>query len=134
MKYHSLFSDGGSRGNPGTAGAGFVLYDENNNEIFAGKHYLGTATNNHAEYMALLLGLQKAYEMGIKSLDCFLDSELIVRQLSGQYRVKHTDLKSLFEHVIQQKNNFEHVSFCHIPRAKNKRADMLANEAMDEKK
>ncbi|QQS59214.1 ribonuclease HI family protein [Candidatus Peregrinibacteria bacterium] len=129
---YSLFSDGGSRGNPGNAGAGFVLLDASGNEISAGKKYLGRATNNIAEYTALILGLQKAQEMGIFSLNCFLDSELIVRQLSGQYRVKHPDLKPLFLEVQKRAYFFKSISFLHVPRAQNKRADQLANEAMDE--
>jgi ribonuclease HI len=130
----SLFSDGGSRGNPGPAGAGFALFDEKNTEIFAGKKFLGIATNNVAEYNALILGIEKAIEMGGKNLSCFLDSELIVKQLNGEYRVKHPDMKPLFAQVQTLKNHFQSVSFTHVRREKNKRADELANHAMDSKK
>lgn len=128
-----LFSDGGSRGNPGPAGAGFVLYDEKNNELFVGKKFLGIATNNVAEYMALILGLKEAHKLGGKTLKCFLDSELIVKQLNGEYRVKHPDMKPLFAQVQSLLPSFDSISFVHVRREKNKRADQLANEAMDEK-
>lgn len=130
----SLFSDGGSRGNPGPAGAGFVLYNEKNEEIFAGKKFLGVTTNNVAEYKALILGLKKAHEIGGKNIKSFLDSELIVKQLHGQYRVKHPDMKPLFAQVQSLISHFESVIFTHVRREKNKRADTLANEAMDEGK
>jgi len=128
----SLYSDGGSRGNPGKSGAGFVFYDEKNQEYFAGKKYLGVATNNVAEYSALVLGLQKAEEMGIKSLSCFLDSELIVKQLHGIYRVKKPELKIFFNQVKSLMASFQEISFSHVRREKNTRADQLANQAMDE--
>lgn len=126
-----LYSDGGSRGNPGIAGAGFVLYKENKEELFAGKKHLGQVTNNVAEYTALILGMQKAEELGAKSLTCFLDSELVVKQLNGQYKVKHPDMKPLFARVKKLSENFDDIAFLHIPREKNKRADALANQAMD---
>ncbi len=126
-----LYSDGGSRGNPGKSGAGFVLLDEDKQEFVAGKKYLGIATNNVAEYTALILGLEKAQELKITCINCFLDSELIVKQLNGQYKVKHPDMKPLFKKVKNLSESFKSVSFTHIPRNKNKRADELANEAMD---
>lgn len=129
-----LFSDGGSRGNPGPAGAGFALYDETGAEIFGGKKFLGVATNNVAEYKALIFGLEKAHEIGGKNIKSFLDSELIVKQLHGQYRVKHPDMKPLFAQVQSLISHFESVIFTHVRREKNKRADTLANEAMDEGK
>lgn len=129
-----LFSDGGSRGNPGIAGAGFVLFDENRNEIFAGKQFLGIQTNNFAEYTALFLGIEKARELGIQKLSCFLDSELVVKQLNGIYRMKNPDLKVIFDKIMMQKKDFEFISFAHVYREKNKRADALANESMDTRK
>ncbi len=129
-----LFSDGGSRGNPGPAGAGYALFDAHRNEIFGGKKFLGTTTNNVAEYTALILGLRKAHELEVKSIDCFLDSELIVKQLNGHYKVKHPDMKILFARVLELKKGFEKITFSHVPREDNKRADQLANEAMDEGK
>ncbi len=126
-----LFSDGGSRGNPGPAGAGFVLYNEKREELLTGNNFLGIATNNVAEYTELILGLQKAQELGTKNIECFLDSELIVKQLNGEYRVKHPDMKPLFSQVKTLSSSFKSISFTHVRREKNKRADKLANEAMD---
>ncbi len=126
-----LYSDGGSRGNPGIAGAGFVIVDEKGVVLANGKKFLGIATNNVAEYSALILGLEQAQKMEIKILRCRLDSELIVRQLNGQYRVKHPDMKPLFGKVQNLVGVFEKVSFEHIPREQNKFADKLANQAMD---
>lgn len=126
-----LYSDGGSRGNPGIAGAGFVLFDPTGQEIARGKRFLGQATNNFAEYMALILGLESALKNGITDLACLLDSELIVKQQLGLYRVKHPDLKPLHEEVGRLKQRFGIIEFRHIPREKNKLADRLANEAMD---
>jgi ribonuclease HI len=127
-----LYSDGGSRGNPGRAGAGYVLLDEKGEELFVGKKYIGEATNNVAEYTALILGIQKAQALGATALDCFLDSELVVRQLRGQYKVKHPDMKPLYAKAISLSDSFKNITFTHVPREQNKRADALANEAMDE--
>ena len=126
-----LYCDGGSRGNPGPAGAGFVIYDKTHKEVCVGKKFLGETTNNVAEYTALLLGLNKAKECGIQHLSCFLDSELVVKQLHGEYRVKHPNIKPLFARVQALLPQFSDISFSHIPRSKNARADSLANEAMD---
>jgi ribonuclease HI len=132
-KKYALYTDGGSRGNPGPSGAGYVIYDENNKELYCGKKFLGTATNNTAEYAALLLGLEFSRQLRIKNIDCFLDSDLIVKQLNGVYRVKHPNIVPLFEKVKNALQSFEHISFTHVRREKNKRADGLANEAMDRK-
>lgn len=129
-----LFTDGGSRGNPGIAGAGYAITDTEGNVIMTGKKYLGTATNNVAEYSALILGLESVKKLEAKDVHCLLDSELIVRQLNGQYRVKHPDMKPLYEQVQELIKQFENVKFEHIPRERNALADKLANEAMDIRK
>jgi ribonuclease HI len=127
----TLYSDGGSRGNPGIAGAGFVLFDERQTELARGCKPLGIATNNFAEYQALILGLKAAAGAGVTELICLLDSELIVKQQLGIYRVKHPDLKPLHAEVGMLGKRFAKIGFRHIPREQNKLADRLANEAMD---
>jgi ribonuclease HI len=139
MNHFFLNTDGGSRGNPGVAGCGAVLYDEHEKEVANGKRALGTTTNNVAEYEAVLLGLEVA-ERYISShatlpyhLTIRMDSELVCKQLRGEYRVKDAKLIPLFARLrtlLSQK--FPRVSFVHVRREKNKRADELANEAMDE--
>ncbi len=126
-----LFTDGASRGNPGQAGAGSVLLDSNGQEIAGRSLYLGRCTNNVAEYRALILGLQTAAEFGCSQLDIFLDSQLIVRQVLGQYKVKHPDLKPLFQEVKSLLAGVDNWKISHVPRAENKRADELANRGID---
>lgn len=125
-----LYTDGGARGNPGPAGIGYVLEFENGREIPHGE-YLGEMTNNQAEYRALLAGLKRAKQAGVAELECRLDSELVVRQLTGEYRVRDADLKPLFAEIMSLSATFEKISFAHVPREKNKRADKLVNEALD---
>jgi len=127
-----LFTDGASRGNPGEAGAGIVLVDEHDQELYASGTYLGQCTNNVAEYQALLLGLNEARKHGGEKISIFLDSELIVRQILGQYQVKDAKLKPLFQKVKNALSGFESYTVKHVPRAQNKRADQLANQGIDE--
>ena len=127
----SLYTDGASRGNPGLAGAGMVLLDADGQEIAAKSAYLGRCTNNVAEYKALLLGLELARQAGCAKLAVYLDSELIVRQLNGIYKVKNAALKPLYEQARQLLQSFAEVSVTHVVRAKNKRADELANQGID---
>lgn len=128
-----LFTDGASRGNPGEAGAGSVLLDSDDRELAARSRYLGQCTNNVAEYKALVLGLQSALELGCARLEIFLDSQLIVRQIQGQYKVKHPALKPLFEEVKGLLAKVKNWSITHVPREQNKRADELANLGIDAK-
>ncbi len=128
-----LFTDGASRGNPGDAGAGIVLLDDDNRELVARSLYLGSSTNNVAEYKALILGLQTAVELGCRRLAIFLDSQLIVRQILGLYKVKNVGLKPLFNEVKSLLASIDNWSIDHIPRKQNKRADELANRGIDEK-
>ena len=127
----TLYTDGASRGNPGLAGAGMVLLDADGREIAAKSAYLGKCTNNVAEYKALLLGLELARQAGCEKLTVYLDSELVVRQLSGIYKVKNAALKPLYEQARQLLRSFAEVSVAHVVRAKNKRADELANQGID---
>eukprot|EP00547_Thalassionema_nitzschioides_P008667 CAMPEP_0194228794 /NCGR_PEP_ID=MMETSP0156-20130528/43557_1 /TAXON_ID=33649 /ORGANISM="Thalassionema nitzschioides, Strain L26-B" /LENGTH=424 /DNA_ID=CAMNT_0038961315 /DNA_START=141 /DNA_END=1416 /DNA_ORIENTATION=+ len=124
--------DGGSRGNPGLSGAGMVLYDDKHQEVWCGWKFLDyEATNNDAEYTGLILGLKCALSLGITSLRVEGDSELIVRQLEGRYRIKSPRLQELWGESKELISKFNDVKIRHIPRAKNKRADELANQAMD---
>lgn len=126
-----IFTDGGARGNPGPAGIGAVLYDEDKKVVAEISRFLGVATNNQAEYKALISALNKATDLGAKDIECYLDSELVVKQLKREYKVKSPELAPLFLDVHNLSLNFKHISYTHIPREKNKEADRLANEAMD---
>ena len=126
-----IFSDGGARGNPGPAGIGAVLYDQEKNKVAENSKYLGETTNNQAEYKALIAELKKAKELEAKEVKCFLDSELVVKQLNREYRVKHKDLAPLFLEVYNLSQYFSSIEFVHVPREKNVEADRLANLAMD---
>lgn len=130
-----LYTDGGSRGNPGPAGAGAVLYNQETNEVVAEiSEYLGVQTNNVAEYTALLLALQQAKELEAERVHCRLDSELIVKQMNGEYKVKNEHLAKLFVQIWNLRQQFVDVTFEHVRREKNKVADQLANDAMDRNK
>ena len=126
-----IFSDGGARGNPGPAGVGAVIYSDNGEVLAEVSEYLGIATNNQAEYKALIFALKRAKEMGAKKIMCYLDSELVVKQLNREYKVKNKDLAPLFLEVHNLSINFKNISYHHIPREENKAADKLANIAMD---
>lgn len=130
-----IFTDGGARGNPGPAGAGAALYD-GEREVATISKFLGTATNNVAEYEALRLALERARAVFgspiSRDVSVYMDSELIVKQMKGEYRVKDAKLKVLHKKITSLLDeSFSHVSFFHIPREKNARADELANQAMD---
>ena len=127
-----LYSDGASRGNPGQAGVGIAILDGQGNELVGTGKYLGQCTNNEAEYRALLLGLDKCSMFGSGRLKVHLDSELIVKQIHGDYKVKHPNLKPLFQQVMQKLSRFASFSVTHVRREKNQRADELANRAIDE--
>lgn len=127
------FSDGGARGNPGPAGIGAVLYNEKNELLEELSFYLGETTNNQAEYRALIMALEKAQALGATEMECYLDSELVVKQLNREYKVKNQDLAPLFLKVHNISLAFKKISFHHVPREKNSVADGLANRAMDRK-
>ncbi len=126
-----IFSDGGARGNPGPAGIGAIIYNEDKQVVAEVSNFLGVATNNQAEYQALIAALQKATSLGASEVACYLDSELVVRQLNREYKVKNQELAPLFLQVYNLSLGFKKISFHHIPREQNKEADRLANEAMD---
>ena len=133
MKYDKLiiFTDGGARGNPGPAGIGCVLLDEPGNVVAEISEYIGETTNNQAEYKALLAGLTKAKELGAEKIEVFLDSELVVKQINREYRVKDKGLAPLFVKVYNLTLGFKKIVFSHIRREKNELADKLVNLALD---
>ncbi len=128
---YRLFTDGASRGNPGQAGAGAVLLSPHGDELIARSAYLGACTNNVAEYRALILGLDEALRLGCAELSIALDSELIVRQIQGRYKVKNESLLPLFQQVQERLSRLRKWSIKHVPRAQNSRADQLANQGID---
>jgi len=130
MKKGTLYTDGGSRGNPGPAALGFELTVGKQKPIAVGR-YIGSTTNNQAEYQALIAGLKRARKEKVTHLKCYLDSELIVKQISREYRVRDKDLRPLFDNVCKLIEKFDNISFTHIRRNKNKVADSMVNEALD---
>lgn len=128
---HILYTDGGSRGNPGPAAAAFVIFDESEKLVSLDSVYLGEQTNNMAEYEGLLLGLKAAKKQGIKDLKCYMDSELIIMQVNGAYRVKQKALKEKWDEVVALKESFESTKFIHVRREYNKFADKLVNVVLD---
>ena len=127
-----LYTDGAARGNPGPAGAGAVLYDAEDRVVEELCEYLGETTNNIAEYRALLLGLKKAIALGAIEIEVLADSELMVRQLLGRYRVKNEGLRPLFQEAVGLLKKFKKYSISHIDREENSAADRMANRAIDE--
>ncbi len=125
-----LFSDGGARGNPGPAAIGAVIYKDDK-LIASISEYIGETTNNIAEYKALISGLEFASKNNIEELDCFLDSELVVKQLKKEYKVKNENLAKLFVKAWNLSLKFKKISFNHIRREFNKEADALVNKALD---
>jgi ribonuclease HI len=128
-----LHIDGASRGNPGEAGFGVHVTRPDGSEVASLYGYLGRASNNVAEYEALLHGLRYALERGARRVKVFSDSELVVRQMAGLYRVKHPDMQGRHRQAQELRRRFEHVEISHVRRAQNKDADRLANQALDER-
>lgn len=126
-----LYCDGASRGNPGQAAIGVFLTDPHGKEIESIAEMIGEATNNEAEYRALLRGLERAAMLGADEIEIRTDSELLAMQLSGGYRVRVENLKPLHAQVQRSLKRFAHVSIHHIPRERNRRADALANQALN---
>jgi ribonuclease HI len=123
--------DGGARGNPGPAAAAAVISDPRGEVLERSAQLLGTATNNVAEYRALLLGLERARELGASEVEVIGDSELIAKQVQGLYKVKHEAMRPLHRDAIAALARFERWSIRTVPRAQNADADALVNEALD---
>jgi ribonuclease HI len=126
-----LSTDGGARGNPGPAAFGYVLEGEDGTMLAAHGEAIGTATNNVAEYRALIAGLEKAVELGVDDLEVFSDSELLVKQMRGEYKVKKPTLRDLSEHAAELARQLESVTYTAVRREHNELADSLVNEALD---
>ena len=127
----TVFADGASRGNPGPASIGAVVYDPEGREVHTVSRRLGRATNNEAEYQAAIAGLEAALALGARAVDLRMDSELIVRQLQYRYRVRNPRLQPFFHRTIELRSRFDAFDVEHVPRERNKRADQLANLALD---
>jgi ribonuclease HI/probable phosphoglycerate mutase len=126
-----LYCDGASRGNPGPSSIGYLLKDEDGRVIFSEGRILPPGTNNQAEYQALIAGLQAARDRGVRNLLVRADSELMIRQMTGKYRVRNPGLLACYEQATNLSRSFDTIQFEHIPREQNAQADRLANEALD---
>jgi probable phosphoglycerate mutase len=126
-----LFTDGGARGNPGPAAYGFVLEAEDGTVLAAEGQAIGVATNNVAEYSGLVAGLRKAIELHVPEVEVVSDSELLVKQMRGEYRVKNEALRALFVEASALARGLQGVEYRHVKRAHNELADQLVNEALD---
>ncbi len=126
-----LYTDGGSRGNPGPSGIGVIVLDAKRKKIKETSKYIGEATNNVAEYSALVCGLEEAAALGADEIVVYMDSELLAKQLNGEYRVKDGNIKVLFEKALGILKNFGSFEIKHIAREKNKEADRLVNKAIN---
>jgi ribonuclease HI len=134
-KYKKLiiFTDGGARGNPGPAAIGAVLQNEKGEVMAEVSEYIGETTNNQAEYKAVIAAIEKAQKLGAQDLQFFLDSELVVRQLNREYKVRDKELAPLFMKIYNGAMGFKKVTFQHIRRELNAEADRLVNEALDKR-
>lgn len=128
-----IFTDGGARGNPGPAGIGAVLKNEKGDIVAEISEYIGETTNNQAEYKAAIFALEKAKEIGAEELDFNLDSELVVKQINREYKVRNKDLAPLFLKIYNLSQGFKKVTWSHVRREYNKEADSLVNLAIDNK-
>lgn len=131
MRRLRLYTDGAARGNPGPAGLGVVVEDDQGLRLRGLCRYIGTATNNRAEYLALIEGLRAVAEWKPDHVDVFLDSKLVVEQVNGRWKIKHAELQPLARQVQEILRGLGSVTIAHVPREKNKGADALANKAID---
>ena len=128
------YTDGGARGNPGPAAIGVLICSLEGDILEEYAETIGEATNNVAEYKALIAGMKKAKGLKAEELDCFMDSMLVVKQLNGEFRIKHINMQKLYDEVQKIRREFKHVSYHHVPREEEniQRADQLVNYALDE--
>lgn len=127
-----IYSDGGSRGNPGPSAAGFVVMDSQQRILQQGGDYLGITTNNQAEYQGVRLGLEVAQEMGARTVDFRIDSMLVVNQMNGLYKIKNRELWPIHERIVELLTHFERVSFTHVRREFNQLADGMVNKILNQ--
>ena len=130
---YTLNTDGGARGNPGPAAAGIVIKNKNGKVIKSLGKYLEVCTNNDAEYQALILGLETALNLGAKNLICIMDSELVVKQLNGEYRIKIPRLRNFVNRIKNIEKDFDTIKYTHVLRGENKEADLIVNSILDSK-
>lgn len=128
----TIYSDGGSRGNPGPSAAGFVIWNDRQEVIAEGGEYLGITTNNQAEYHGVRLGLEKAKELGFDTVQFKVDSMLVVNQMKGIYKIKNRELWPIHERIRELMTHFKRVSFAHVPRELNQLADGMVNKTLDQ--
>lgn len=126
-----IYCDGASRGNPGEAGIGYVIADREGAVLKEESDYLGQATNNVAEYTALVRSLQNSLKLGARRVKVYSDSELMVKQIKGEYKVKNPGLAPLYRQAMELISQLEAFNIIHIPRDRNKKADELANKGID---
>lgn len=131
VKELKMYSDGGSRGNPGPSASGYVLYDMDGAIVAREGVYIGITTNNQAEYLSLKFGLQEALKLQARIIHVHMDSLLVINQMTGKFKVRNRDLWPIYEAVKELVPKFEKVTFTHVPRELNKEADAAVNEAMD---
>lgn len=127
----TIYTDGGSRNNPGPAALGYVIKGDDGAHIAAKGEYIGIKTNNYAEYSAVIASLAHAKELGATAVDLYSDSKLLVEQLNGNWKVKHPDMQKLFVQAYNIIQHFDQVSIHHVRREKNAEADALVNQALD---
>jgi len=127
----TIFTDGGARGNPGPAGIGVVIFDDKGIRIGEIAKYIGPATNNIAEYLAVVYGLQEAVYLGADKVVLNVDSQLVARQLKGEFKVKDQNLRKFFDLAVSLSQRFDSMEIREIPRERNKEADNLVNKALD---
>jgi len=129
----TIFTDGAARGNPGPAAIGVVIKDEKGNNVAAISRCLGATTNNQAEYRGIIAALEKAVSLGARQVAVYSDSELMVKQINGQYRIKNAALQPLYAEVVKLTGRLDSFKISHICREQNSEADALANKALDGK-
>ena len=129
-----IYTDGGSRGNPGKAASAFVIVDDVGEIIKEDSEYIGTNTNNVAEYTAMILALSSAKKLGVKIVTCYSDSELMIKQINGEYKVKKEHLKKLYDNIKVLCESFSKITFINVRRTNNmvQRADFLVNQCLDD--
>jgi ribonuclease HI len=132
MKELKLFTDGGSRGNPGPSATGFVLTTMDDQVVAKSGVYIGVTTNNQAEYQALKLGLEKAAELQVRTVHVFMDSLLVINQMKGIFKIKNRDLWPIHAAIQGLVERFRQVTFTHIPRNLNRAADGMVNQTLDQ--
>ena len=126
-----IHTDGASRGNPGPAAIGVTIKDEQGRQVASISRAIGHATNNQAEYQAIIAGLEKAIQLGAKQVKVLSDSELVVKQINGKYRVKNTSLRILYESIVKLTGSLDAFSIQYVPRTRSTEVDSLANKALD---